>query len=241
MEFIIFGSGSGLPVLDKGLSSIYVDHKGKKLLFDCGEGSSYHLLRHDLCQDEIDAIIISHYHPDHSTGLLMLVQMFYLQKRSKKLQVFLPERVADFEAILQFHYTFKQRWPFELQLHPMEELPRIYPEVQIHLTDHLEGYEDIIKELGLPNQMKSWAFRMDNWAYSSDIESTDCLAPILSGLDTLVVDALHPELEQILKLKEYRIRQVILNHGLSPELDEWLQNNEHGNFIVAEENVPYHI
>lgn len=32
MEFIIFGSGSGLPVLDKGLSSIYVEHQGKKLL-----------------------------------------------------------------------------------------------------------------------------------------------------------------------------------------------------------------
>ena len=38
-----------------------------------------------------------------------------------------------------------------------------------------------------------------------------------------MVDALHPELEQILKLKEYRIRQVILNHGLSPALDEWLK------------------
>lgn len=241
MEFIIFGSGSGLPVLDKGLSSIYVEHQGKKLLFDCGEGSSYHLLRHELCQNEIDAIIISHYHPDHATGLLMLIQMLYLQQRSKRLQVFLPERVADFEAILQFHYTFKQRWPFELHLHPMEELPHIYPEVQIHLTDHLEGYKDIIQELGLPNQMKSWAFRVDNWVYSSDIETTDCLAPILQDLDTLVVDALHPKLEQILKLKEYRIRQIILNHGLSPELDEWLQNNEHGNFIVAEENVPYHI
>ena len=82
---------------------------------------------------------------------------------------------------------------------------------------------------------------MDNWVYSSDIETTDCLAPILQDLDTLVVDALHPKLEQILKLKRYRIRQIILNHGLSPELDEWLQNNEHGNFIVAEENVPYHI
>ena len=127
MEFTIFGSGSGLPVLDKGLSSIYVNYQGKKLLFDCGEGSSYHLLRHELCQNEIDAIIISHYHPDHVSGLLMLIQMFYLKKRSKELQVFLPERVADFEAILQFHYTFKQRWPFELILHPMEELPESVP------------------------------------------------------------------------------------------------------------------
>lgn len=241
MEFIIFGSGPGLPELDKGLSSIYVHHQGKRLLFDCGEGSSYHLLRHGLCQDEIDAIIISHYHPDHVSGLLMLIQMFYLKKRSKKLQLFLPERVADFEAILQFHYTFSQRWPFELHLHPMEELGAIYPEVQAFPTDHLEGYKELVEELCLPNEMKSWAFRIDNWAYSSDIVTTDCLAPILQDLDTLVVDALHPELEQILKLKRYGIRRVILNHGLSPELEEWLKHNDNGNFIVAEENVPYRI
>lgn len=241
MEFIIFGSGPGLPELDKGLSSIYVNHQGKRLLFDCGEGCSYHLLRHGLCKDELDAVIISHFHPDHASGLLMLIQMFYLKQRRRKLRLFLPERVADFEAILQFHYTFSQRWPFELHLHPMEELADIYPEVLAFPTDHLQGYKRIINALGLPNQMKSWAFRLDNWVYSADIVTTDCLAPILQDLDVLIVDALHPELEQILKLREYRIKQVVLNHGISQELAEWLKHNEHGNFVIAEENVSYYI
>lgn len=239
MEFIIFGSGSGIPVLNRCLSSIYVQFQGTRLLFDCGEGCSRHLLRHKLCKDELDAIVISHYHPDHVSGILMLIQMFYLQNRSKELRVFLPERTSDFEAILQFHYSFSQRWPFELHLHPMEELAQLYPGVQSHPTDHLWGYRDIIESMKLPNQMKSWAFKIQNWVYSADIQTTDCIAPIIQDIHTLIVDASHPSLEQILKLKDYKITRVILNHGLSPELEQWLKHNEHGNFEVAEENVKY--
>ena len=244
MQFIILGASPGLPQLNKHLSSLYVHHQGKHLLFDCGEGCSHQLLRYSLDKDLLDAIIISHYHPDHFSGIFMLIQMLYLQQRQKTLHLYLPEREDDFEALLHLQYTFRQRLSYRLVIHPMEDLPLHHPQIKIQSTNHLHGYSQIIQDLQLSNTMRSWAFQIGesprSLVYTSDIQQTDCITSFLD-CHTIIIDALHPEASQITSLAELPIPRVILTHGSSEELSEWMTNHAPGSFEFAEEGKHYYI
>ncbi|MDZ4120786.1 MAG: MBL fold metallo-hydrolase [Candidatus Cloacimonadaceae bacterium] len=245
MKFIILGSGPGAPSLDKHLSSIYVDLPEVKLLFDCGDGTYRRLLEHQITKDHLDAIIISHYHPDHICGIFMVLQMLYLEGRTKPLHLFLPERPAAFLDILHTFYTFEQKFAFNLKIHLVEEIELYYPIVTAAINDHLCGYEPIIKSLNLPNAMQSYSFKIatDNGAlvYSSDIESWECIEPLMNDCHTIIVDAIHPKAHTVLKLERYPHLRILLNHGISAELEQWLNDNPNSRFVFTQENLEYHI
>jgi len=175
----------------------------------------------------------------------MLIQMLYLQKRVKDLYLFLPEREDEFEALFQFQYTFREKLGFPLHILSNEVIGDHFPQVTAMQTDHLWGYEDIVQALRLPNRMRSWAFRIgvpgSDLVYTADIQSTDCIATLLEGCHTTIVDAMHPPLEQILKLANNGIPRVLLTHGLSEELELWLQDNQTTNFELALESIQYQI
>ncbi|MBC8384908.1 MAG: MBL fold metallo-hydrolase, partial [Candidatus Cloacimonetes bacterium] len=78
MNIRILGSASGLPTPGKNHSAVYVHSNDSNILFDCGEGTAKQLLRYKLDHNHLDAIVISHFHPDHISGLYMVLQMLYL-------------------------------------------------------------------------------------------------------------------------------------------------------------------
>lgn len=243
MEALILGAGPGLPNLKENLSSVVVRAHGMNILLDCGEGCSRSLLARDLAYDALDAVLISHYHPDHISGIFMLAQMLYLQKRVKPLPVFLPENPDFIREMLHYQYTFPARFGFEMLLLNMEELPLRYPFIQAQLTDHLDGYRNYLVDNQLNNPMRSFAFRIKDDAgdlvYTADIQTTDCISGLLDGCHTAIVDAMHPEMEQIIKLRDMNIKRVILTHGRSAELAAWLESNPDHGFTMAEENTVY--
>ncbi len=229
MKFILLGTGSGMPELGKNQSSLYVNVNGKHLLFDCGEGVSQQLLKHHLDNNVLDAIFISHYHPDHISGLFMLLQMLKIQKREKPLQLFLPERPAALVETLQFLYTFIQKFTFPLHILDCEESELYYEEVNVALTDHLLEYEDLVNESKLPNLLHSYAFRISgpegSLAYTSDINKVESVQFLIRNCHTVIIDAQHPEADQIIRLQYSGIKRVLLTHGISPTLQAFLFEN----------------
>lgn len=245
MDAIILGSSPGLPQVDRHLSSILVRKDKILILADCGEGCAHHLLKQGIGPDELDAVLITHYHPDHVSGLFMLIQMLYLMGRTKTLPVFLPERPAVIMEILHTMYTFSQKFAFRLQLLEMQQAELFYDWIEPVSTDHLYGYASLIREHSLPNTMKSWALRFtdDNGAlvYTSDLGTTDCISELLKGANTAIVDAGHPEADQILKLKYLEIKRIVLTHGISAELDSRMHELDMDVFEFAKENHVYQV
>ena len=243
MKFILLGTGSGMPELDKNQSSLYVNVNGKHLLFDCGEGVSKQLLKHHLDNNVLDAIFISHYHPDHISGLFMLLQMLKIQKREKPLQLFLPERPAALVETLQFLYTFIQKFTFPLHILDCEESELYYEEVNAALTDHLLEYEDLVNENKLPNLLHSYAFRISgpegSLAYTSDINKVDSVQFLIRDCHTVIIDAQHPEADQIIRLQYSGIKRVLLTHSISPKLQAFLFENPIDMFEFAQEDITY--
>ena len=245
MRFIILGSGPGIPVEDKNLSSIYVHTEELALLLDCGECCSRKLLQLGLSGDHLDAVLISHYHPDHIAGLFMLLQMLYLENRRKALTVFVPEDPRFILDTMHRMYTFESKFAFDLQVKLITQAPLELPGISIAPTDHLQSYSPQIKALNVPNEMRSWAIRISgnhgDLVYSADINSTDCLEDLLDGAHSLIVDALHPNAGQILELHELGLHRVILNHGISPELAALLDSEPLPGFEIAQEDHEYQI
>lgn len=245
MEAIVLGSGPGMPQADRNLSSLLLRNEDKLILADCGDGCTRRLIEHGIAADDIDAVLISHYHPDHVSGIFMLMQMLYLMGRRKPLYLFLPERPDIIGQILQMMYTFSQKFAFELHLLPMEDLGNHYSWIKAVTTDHLYGYSKVINEHSLLNTMKSWSFRFSaengDLVYTSDLATTDCIVEILKGAHTVIVDAGHPAAEQILKLKHLNIERIILTHGVSQELENRKAELDNTLFEFAKEDHVYSV
>jgi len=64
---------------------------------------------------------------------------------------------------------------------------------------------------------------------------------ILKEAHTVLVDAGHPEPEQILKLQYTALKRIILTHGLSPKLEEKKDLLNPEIFEFAKEDVVYQI
>ncbi|MCI0531092.1 MAG: MBL fold metallo-hydrolase, partial [candidate division Zixibacteria bacterium] len=94
-ELTILGSGSGIPVIDRASSATLVNAGGRLHLLDCGEGITSTLLERKIPCNRIETILITHGHPDHCSGLPLLLQLMHVNKRERELKIFLPEEALD--------------------------------------------------------------------------------------------------------------------------------------------------
>ncbi|BCB02954.1 MBL fold metallo-hydrolase [Bacillus sp. KH172YL63] len=91
MKLTIIGHWGGYPKAGEASTGYLLEHDGFKLLIDCGSGVLSHLQRHIEATD-LDAVLLSHYHPDHTAdiGVLQhaLLIQFFLGKNSGTLPVY---------------------------------------------------------------------------------------------------------------------------------------------------------
>lgn len=246
MRIKILGSASGMPTLGKHGACVWINFADKNILLDCGEGTSKQMLRNKLDKNVIDAIAISHYHPDHVIGLFMVLQMLYLQNRKKSITVYLPEKIDEFEKILNYFYTFPLRCTFELNLALTSEINKDYKQITVIPSDHLHNLKNFIDEHKFSNELLSYSFLVNengkHFLYTSDIWHTDYFKEYLGYLDLLIIDALHPEAREIISVSSNTKARIILTHGISQELEKIIfSSNDNNKFEVADENLEIHI
>lgn len=99
------GSSSAVPTEERGLAANLIEYNGERILFDCGEGTQRKLMSKKLGIMKIDKIFISHWHADHFSGLLGLIQTMELEGRERPLYIYGPPRTEEFtERILDTGY-----------------------------------------------------------------------------------------------------------------------------------------
>jgi ribonuclease Z len=77
----------------RGLPAIAVRREGEVILLDCGEGVQREVLAHSIGLGKEMAILVTHLHGDHVTGLLGLLQTMSLAQRRKPLNIVGPSRL----------------------------------------------------------------------------------------------------------------------------------------------------
>jgi len=97
--------GSGGPEINDGLASasylIWINNKAT-IMIDAGGGSSYNFEKSKAKFNDIQAILLSHLHVDHSAALPVYIKAAYFTQRQKNLWVFGPNSGGSFPSTQNF-------------------------------------------------------------------------------------------------------------------------------------------
>jgi ribonuclease Z len=236
MRIRVLGIAGGLPEYGLHHSGFHIETTSKDILIDAGEGISQQILKFNFGKNKIDDIYISHLHPDHFSGIFMLIQMLYLQKRTKPLNIYLPEEVVKVKEMFNTMYIFKEKFSFPISFQKIARNEVIVPIENYHL----KTYREFTLKNNYKNPLKSFSFiireTQKQIIFSSDIEKTNHLSSYLSKSKIIFIDAFHPQTKEILKLSDSFDGKIYLTHSISEDLKIALIKNKRKNIFYANEN-----
>ena len=90
IDVCLLGTGGMMPLPDRFLTSLYVRSEGHALLIDCGESTQTAIRTAGLRFKPIKALLITHFHADHVSGLPGLLLTLGNEDRTEKLDIYGP-------------------------------------------------------------------------------------------------------------------------------------------------------
>lgn len=113
MEAFILGTSGTMPLPNRHLTSVLLRREGEVFLFDAGEGTQVSLRSLNLKWKKISAILISHTHADHVTGLPGMLMLSSQVDRNDPLTIIGPPRIAEYvessRRVLEMYINFEIR------------------------------------------------------------------------------------------------------------------------------------
>ncbi|MBI4844725.1 MAG: MBL fold metallo-hydrolase [Nitrospirae bacterium] len=99
MKLIVLGSGTCVPSLKRNAPGYFLESEGMRILVDCGSGTLLQLERAGKSYKDIDAVFVTHLHPDHFADLMPLIHALLATpkfKREKKLLIAGPAGLKEY-------------------------------------------------------------------------------------------------------------------------------------------------
>ena len=187
MQLRFVGCGDAFGSGGRSNTCFHVTGERVNFLIDCGASSLPALKRLEIVRDDIDLVLITHFHGDHFAGLPFLLLDAQFSRRTRPLLIAGPEgietRLAQvMEALFENSSKTKQR--FELSVVALRpEQTRNFGAVKV------TPYPVVHGESGGP----FLAYRIEAEgrviAYSADTEWTEMLIPLARDADLFVAEA----------------------------------------------------
>lgn len=95
LDLTLLGSGGGMPMPYRHLSSLLISYKGRKILMDCGEGTQVAMRKLNTGFKSIDIICITHSHGDHIFGLPGLLSTIGNSDRTDPVTIIGANGISD--------------------------------------------------------------------------------------------------------------------------------------------------
>lgn len=245
MEIYTVGSGTGVPSLRRGSPATVIRVGKSVMLLDSGSGTLRRLLEVDIDFSEIDYLLYSHFHPDHTADLVpFLFALNYGSERKRTRALYL----IGHEGIARFYEGLKDvygQWviPQGYTLNIMEMKDK-----EIALSDFsLQGFH-------LEHSDHSIGFRVTApggkaVAYSGDTDYCPNLILLAREADLLILECSFPDDRKVeghltpslagRVAREAGCKRLLLTH-LYPPCDDYdvkgaVESQYSGTVIVAED------
>jgi ribonuclease BN (tRNA processing enzyme) len=187
MQLRFVGCGDALGSGGRSNTCFHVTGKSVNFLIDCGASSLPALKRLEIARDEIDLVLITHFHGDHFGGLPFLLLDAQFTRRTRPLVIAGPEGIETrltqlMEALFEHSSKTKQRFDLSVVALTPEE-SRSFGAVKV------TPYPVVHGESGGP----FLAYRIEAEgrviAYSADTEWTETLIPAARDADLFIAEA----------------------------------------------------
>lgn len=128
-ELVFVGTSDAFGSGGRRNSAILVREAGRSVLLDCGPTTLGGLKALGIDPLEVDAIVLSHYHGDHTAGVpFLLLEYAYERPRDRPLQILGPraiaERVDSLSSVFHFSPEIERRYKLEFsEFVPGRRLP----------------------------------------------------------------------------------------------------------------------
>jgi ribonuclease BN (tRNA processing enzyme) len=213
-SLILLGTGTCQIEHERRASSVLLELAGTYVLFDCGHGVLQRLLEVGVQHNQIDHIVLSHFHPDHVSDLVPFLQAGAWSKRNPRttdIHIYGPAGVKRVIAGLMDVFganSFQQ------------------PSYSVIVHEEVEGHFDIGPQrfafISLPPagnhglrftwHGRTYALTGDSYFHSQEIT-------FLKDVDLAIIDSGHIEDSEIVKLAQSSHAKHIVCSHLYREID----------------------
>ena len=219
MQLRFVGCGDALGSGGRYNTCFHVTGQHVNFLIDCGASSLPALKRQRIARDDIDLILITHFHGDHFAGLPFLLLDAQFSRRTRPLVIAGPDGIEMrltqvMEALFENSSKTKQRFDLSVvALRPRET--REFGAITVTPFPVVHG------ESGGP----FLAYRIETEgrviAYSADTEWTEALIPLARDADLFIAEAYtydkvvknHLSLKTLeAHLSEIKPKRLVLTH-----------------------------
>lgn len=111
MDVCLPGTGGMLPLVHRYLTCCWIEVMGKAVLIDCGEGTQMALSASKCRVNRMEALLITHFHADHISGLPGLMLTLGNQGKTTPLLIAGPEGIGRVVSSL---LVIARQLPFEI-------------------------------------------------------------------------------------------------------------------------------
>lgn len=143
LDIVMLGTGGGMPMPDRHLSSMIINYKGRKILIDAGEGTQVAMRKCHTGFKSIDIICISHFHGDHIFGLPGLLSTMGNSDRIEPITIVGP---IGLKRIIDGFLVSLKYLPFDIKLieNPKQDLKFNIENDVLNLNEEIDKTNDFI-------------------------------------------------------------------------------------------------
>lgn len=181
LKVTLLGTGVGIPQPGRSQPALLMEN-GSPLLFDCGAGTLLRLAEAGISMQDLDTVVLTHLHLDHSADVLALANARYLMQLPG-LEVYGPAGTAQWLQTLQSAYPYLEK--MDVRIHELSPMDAI----------SLRGCDIFAEEAR--HSVAALAYRVDSGdkvvVYSGDTEPSPRVAALADGADLLIHECSFPE------------------------------------------------
>lgn len=183
----LLGTGAALSDAARTTTMLAVQTEGSVIVVDCGGDVVHRLLAAEVPLDQIDALIVTHEHPDHVSGFPLFMEKVWLAKRRRPVPVHGPAAaLAQARRCVEAFDTSGWEDVPDIEWHevPLEQGATVLTSEQWRIT--AAPGEHSVPVIGIRVEDVRGGGSV---AYSADTEPTDRIVQLARGATILVHEA----------------------------------------------------